>query len=151
MDTMLPIIGLVFGVLIVNAIATRFSAPAPILLVVAGLGVSFVPGVPTFEVSPEVVLAVLLPPLLYAAAFESSAVAIRQLIRPIFQLSVVLVLLTAFTVAFVMTLVIPGLPFAAALALGAIVAPPDAVAAVALARRVHPCVPPCEWSPARVV
>jgi CPA1 family monovalent cation:H+ antiporter len=92
--------------------------------------------VPPLDVTPDVVLAVLLPPLLYAAAFESSAVAIRQLIRPIFQLSVVLVLLTAFTVAQVLTLVIPGLPFAAALALGAIVAPPDAVAAVALARRV---------------
>ncbi len=136
MEPLLPIIGLVFGVLIVNAIATRLSLPPPILLVVAGLGVSFVPGVPAFDVSPDVVLAVLLPPLLYAAAFESSAVAIRQLIRPIFQLSVVLVLLTAFTVALVLTLVIPGLPFAAALALGAIVAPPDAVAAVALARRV---------------
>jgi Na+/H+ antiporter len=136
MEPMLPIIGLVFGVLTVNAIATRLSMPSPILLVVAGLGISFVPGVPAFDVSPEVVLAVLLPPLLYAAAFESSAVAIRQLIRPIFQLSVVLVLLTAFTVALVLTLVIPGLPFAAALALGAIVAPPDAVAAVALARRV---------------
>jgi len=136
MELMLPIVGLVFGVLIVNAIAIRFSVPPPILLVVAGLAVSFVPGMPAFDVSPEVVLAVLLPPLLYAAAFESSAVAIRQLIRPIFQLSVVLVLLTAFTVAFVMTMVIPGLPFAVALALGAIVAPPDAVAAVALARRV---------------
>ena len=87
MDPLVAIIGLVFGVLIVNTIATRLSVPAPILLVLAGFGVSFIPGVPAFEVSPELVLAVLLPPLLYAAAFESSAVAIRQLIRPIFQLA----------------------------------------------------------------
>ena len=136
MDPLLPIIALVLGVLVVNAAAARFGAPAPILLVVAGFAVSFVPGVPGYEISPELVLTVLLPPLLYAAAVESSAVAIRKLLRPIFQLAVVLVLLTAFTVAFVLTALIPAIPFAAALALGAIVAPPDAVAAVALARRI---------------
>lgn len=136
MDPLLPLIAVVLGVLAVNAVAARFGAPAPILLVVTGFAVSFVPGVPGYEISPELVLTVLLPPLLYAAAVESSAVAIRQLLRPIFQLAVVLVLLTAFTVAFVLTALIPAIPFAAALALGAIVAPPDAVAAVALARRI---------------
>lgn len=136
MDPLWPMIGLVVGVLIVNAVSTRFNLPAPILLVVGGLAVSFVPGVPGFEISPDLVLTVLLPPLLFAAAFESSAVAIRQLLRPILQLAVVLVLLTAFSVAFVLTALIPDMPFAAALALGAIVAPPDAVAAVAVARRV---------------
>ncbi len=136
MDPLLPIIGLVLGVLLVNVVAARFTVPVPIPLVVVGLAVSFIPGVPSFEVSPELVLAVLLPPLLYAAAVESSAVAIRKLLRPIFQLAVVLVLLTAFTVAIVLTALVPGVPFAAALALGAIVAPPDAVAAVALARRI---------------
>ena len=117
MNSLLPIIGLVFGVLIVNAVATRLSLPAPVLLVLVGLGASFVPGVPSFDITPELVLTVLLPPLLYAAAFESSAVAIRKLMRPIFQLSVVLVLLTAFTVAVVLTMVVPDLPFAAALSL----------------------------------
>ena len=136
MDPLLPIIGLVLGVLLVNAVATRFSVPPPILLVVVGFVVSFIPGVPGYQVSPELVLAVLLPPLLFAAAFESSAVAIRRLLRPIFQLAVVLVLLTAFTVAIVLTALIPAIPFAAALALGAIVASPDAVTAVAVARRV---------------
>lgn len=136
MDYLVPIIGLVLGVLLVNAAATRFRFPAPILLVVVGFAVSFVPGVPGFELEPDVVLAVLLPPLLFAAAFESSAVAIKKLLRPIFQLAVVLILLTALSVAAVLTAVIPAIPFAAALALGAIVAPPDAVAAVAVARRV---------------
>ncbi len=133
---LLPIIGLVIGVLIVNAAAVRWRLPAPILLVVAGFAVSFIPGVPGYQLSPEFVLSVLLPPLLFGAAFESSAVAIRKLLRPIFQLAVVLVLLTAFSVAWVLTLVVPGMPFPVALALGAIVAPPDAVAAVAVARRV---------------
>ncbi|MET0967434.1 MAG: cation:proton antiporter, partial [Nakamurella sp.] len=136
MDYLIPVIGLVIGVLVVNAIALRIGFPPPILLVLAGFAVSFIPGVPGFELEPELVIAVLLPPLLFAAAFESSAVAIRKLLRPIFQLAVVLVLLTAFSVAFVLTAVIPAIPFAAALALGAIVAPPDAVAAVAVARRV---------------
>src|SRR6195952_672769 len=136
MDLLLPIIGLVLGVLVVNAAAVRWRVPAPILLVVAGLAVSFVPGIPGYELSPEFVLSVLLPPLLFGAAFESSAVAIKKLLRPIFQLAVVLVLLTAFSVAWVLTLVVPGMPFPVALALGAIVAPPDAVAAVAVARRV---------------
>lgn len=136
MEAVLPLIGLIVGVLMVTTIATRFRLPAPILLVVVGFAVSFIPGIPAFQVGPDLVLFVLLPPLLYAAAFESSAVAIRQLIRPILQMSVVLVLLTAFSVAFVLTAVLPDLPFAAALALGAIVAPPDAVAAVAVGRKV---------------
>ena len=136
MEFLLPVIGLIVGVLIVTTAATRLNLPAPIVLVLAGFGVSFIPGVPTFDASPDLVLYVLLPPLLFSAAFESSAVAIRQLIRPILQMSVVLVLLTAFSVALVLQLVLPDLPFAAAVALGAIVAPPDAVAAVAVGRKV---------------
>lgn len=136
MEVVLAVVGLVIGVLVVTGVADRFSLPAPILLLVVGFAVSFVPGVPGYELSPDLVLYLLLPPLLFAAALESSAVAIRQLVRPIVQLSVGLVLLTAFTVAVVVTAVDPSIPFAAALALGAIVAPPDAVAAVAVARRV---------------
>ncbi|SDP49792.1 sodium/proton antiporter, CPA1 family [Nakamurella panacisegetis] len=132
----LPVLGLLAGVLLVTALARRLSIPSPILLVVAGFAVSFLPGIPAYQVSPEVVLSVLLPPLLFGAAFESSAVALRALLRPIVQLAVLLVLLTAFTVAFALTAVLPGIPFGAALALGAILAPPDAVAAVAVARKV---------------
>ena len=136
MQVMWSIVGLVLGVLLVTAAAARVGMPAPILLVIVGVAVSIVPGVPGYQLEPEVVLAVLLPPLLYGAAFESSAVAIRRLLRPIVQLSVLLVLLTAFTVALVLHLVVPQVPFGAALALGAIVAPPDAVAAIAVARKV---------------
>ena len=126
---------LVVGVVIVNGLAGRIGVPAPILLVIVGFAVSFVPGVPDYQVDPEFVLAVLLPPLLYAAASEASVIAIRRLIRPILQLAVGMVIVTALTVAFVLTWILPEMPFAAALALGAIVAPPDAVAAVAVARR----------------
>ena len=136
MEPLLPIIGLVLGVLVVNTVATRWRLSPPIVLVLAGFVVSFVPGIPAFSVDPAFVLSVLLPPLLFGAAFESSAVALHQLLRPIAQLAVVLVLLTAFSVALVLVGVLPHLPFAAALALGAIVAPPDAVAAVAVARKV---------------
>ena len=85
MEFLLPVIGLIVGVLIVTTTATRLNLPAPIVLVLVGFGVSFIPGVPTFAASPDLVLYVLLPPLLFSAAFESSAVAIRQLIRPILQ------------------------------------------------------------------
>ena len=130
-----PLIFLVIGVVAVNGIAGRIGVPAPILLLVAGVGVSFIPGVPEVQVEPEVVLTVLIPPLLFAAATEASVVALRGLLRSITQLAVGRVLVTAFAVAAVAYLLIPGIPFAAALALGASVAPPDAVAAIAVARR----------------
>ncbi|HEY7815112.1 MAG TPA: Na+/H+ antiporter [Nakamurella sp.] len=135
MPALEPLIFLVIGVVAVNGIAGRIGLPAPILLLVAGVGVSFIPGVPAFEVEPEIVLTVLIPPLLFAAASEASVVALRRLLRSITQLAVGMVLVTAFAVAAVTYLLIPGVPFAVALALGAIVAPPDAVAAVAVARR----------------
>jgi CPA1 family monovalent cation:H+ antiporter len=130
-----PVVLLIVGVVVVNGLAGRIRMPAPILLVIVGLAVSFLPGVPDVQVDPEIILTVLIPPLLYAAATESSVVAIRSLLRSIFQLAVGMVLVTAFAVALVVYLLIPGIPFAAGLALGAIVAPPDAVAAVAVARR----------------
>ncbi|WP_420119842.1 Na+/H+ antiporter [Nakamurella sp.] len=130
-----PVVLLVLGVVAVNGLAGRIRVPAPILLVIVGVAVSFVPGMPAVQVDPELVLTVLIPPLLYAAATESSVVAIRTMLRSIFQLAVGMVLVTAFAVATVLYLLVPGIPFAAGLALGAIVAPPDAVAAVAVARR----------------
>jgi len=129
------VVFLVLGVVIVNGIAGRLRVPAPILLVVAGVAVSFIPGAPDYQVDPEIILTVLLPPLLYAAAVESSIIALRKMLQAITQLAVGMVLVTAFAVAVVLHAMIPDIPFAAALALGAIVAPPDAVAAVAIARR----------------
>lgn len=135
MSELESVVFLIVGVVIVNGIAGRIRVPAPILLVVAGVAVSFIPGVPSFQVDPEIILAVLLPPLLYAAAVEASVIAIRRMLQAITQLAFGMVVVTAFAVAVVLHALIPDVPFAAALALGAIVAPPDAVAAVAIARR----------------
>lgn len=136
MHELWPVIGLVVGVLLVTSLAQRVHASPPIVLLVVGLAVSFIPGVPDYAVNPELVLTVIIPPLLYAAAVDSGVIAIKTLIQPIAQLAFGMVLITAFSVALVLPAVVPGLPFAAALALGAIVAPPDAVAAVAVGRRV---------------
>ena len=136
MPELWAIIGLVVGVLIVTGISSVSRVPAPILLLVAGFAVSFIPGVPAFAVPPDVVLALLIPPLLYAAAVESGVVAIKRLLRPIVQLAFGMVLVTAVAVAAVVHLLLPAIPFGAALALGAIVAPPDAVSAIAVGRRV---------------
>ena len=69
-----PVVYLIVGVVIVNGIAGRIGIPAPILLVMGGLGVSFIPGTPDYQVNPELVLTVLLPPLLYAAAVAVATV-----------------------------------------------------------------------------
>ena len=109
--------------------------PAPLALLGVGVAASYVPGLPTIEMSPEVVLFGLLPPLLYAAALNTSLIDLRKLLTPILGLSVGLVLFTALGVALVASWLLP-ISFAVAFALGAIVAPPDAVATTAVARRI---------------
>jgi CPA1 family monovalent cation:H+ antiporter len=130
------IVALVVAVLAVTAVARRLDWSAPLCLIAVGVAVSFVPGVPEYQLDPEVVLVGLLPPLLYSTAIQTSLVDFRRLRGPISVLSVGLVLFTTAGVGLVAWLVIPGLPLAAGFALGAIVAPPDAVAATAVARRV---------------
>ena len=107
------------------------------MLVLVGLAVSQVPGVPAYELNPELVLYFFLPPLLYYAAWsELGAPAPATNLRSITLLSVGLVLATTAAVGFVAWALIPGLPLAAGFALGAIVAPPDAVAATAVGREL---------------
>lgn len=130
------VVGLVVGVLVIESVAGRLAVPAPALLLLGGVGASLIPGVPGYQVEPELVLTVLLPPLLYAAALDSSALAIRVLWRPVVGLAVGLVIATTAAVGLVVHAVVPGVPLAPAFALGAIVAPPDAVAATAIARRL---------------
>lgn len=130
------IVGLVVAVLAVTAVARRMDWSAPLCLIVVGVAASFVPGVPDYQLDPQVVLIGLLPPLLYSTAIQTSLIDFRRLRGPIAVLSVGLVLFTTAGVGLVAWLVIPGLPLAAGFALGAIVAPPDAVAATAVARRV---------------
>jgi monovalent cation/hydrogen antiporter len=119
-----------------SGVARRTGIPAPFVLVLAGLAASFVPGVPEVELDPHLVLVLVLPPLLYAAALSTAYADFGDNLRPIGLLSVGLVLVTTAAVAGVASLVVPDLPLAAAFALGAIVAPPDAVAATAVGRRM---------------
>ncbi|MGA5461924.1 Na+/H+ antiporter [Mycobacterium sp. NPDC050041] len=122
--------------LLLAAVARRLDVSAPLALVVAGLGVGLIPGLPDIQLDPELVLFVILPPLLWSAGLESSSVALRRNVRPIGLLAVGLPLATTFAVGFVAFHTVPELTVAAALTLGAIVAPPDAVSATAVGRRL---------------
>src|SRR5215213_6506854 len=116
-------------------LARVLKVPYPILLVLGGLGIGFVPGLPVVQIAPDVIFIVFLPPLLNAAAFFSSPLDLRAHLRPIVLLAIGLVLLTTLAVAAVAHFV-AGLPWAAAFVLGAILAPTDPVAAEAVFRRL---------------
>ncbi|WP_159669439.1 Na+/H+ antiporter [Streptomyces mexicanus] len=135
MDVM-PLLLLVAGSAAVAGAARRTPVPAPLLLVAVGLAVAYLPGVPDYTLDPHVVLPLLLPPLLYTSAVDSSYLDLRAQLRPVALLSVGYVLFATFAVGWAAYLIVPGLPLTAALVLGAVVAPPDAVAATAVARRV---------------
>jgi monovalent cation/hydrogen antiporter len=135
MDVM-PLLLLVAGSAAVAAAARRTPVPAPLLLVSVGLLVSYVPGVPHYTLDPHVVLPLVLPPLLHTSASDSSYLDLRAQLRPVALLSVGYVLFATVVVGYAAYLVVPDLPLTAALVLGAVVAPPDAVGATAVARRV---------------
>ncbi len=128
------VVAIVLVVILVSRV-TPAGIPTPIALLVVGAVLSFVPGVPEVRLSSELVLYGLLPPLLYAAALSTSLLDVSAHRGAILSLSVGLVLFTAAGVAVVAWLLLP-ISFALALALGAIVAPPDAVAATSVARRI---------------
>nr|WP_232328049.1 Na+/H+ antiporter [Kibdelosporangium sp. MJ126-NF4]CEL15774.1 Na+/H+ antiporter [Kibdelosporangium sp. MJ126-NF4] len=127
---------LLVGSLAITTLARRLNWSAPLLLVAVGLAVAFIPGMPKFEIEPDLILLLVLPPLLYSAALDSSYLNIRANLRPIGLLSVGLVLATMTAVGFVAHMLIPGMSLAAAFVLGAVVAPPDAVAAVTIGRKL---------------
>jgi len=111
--------------------------PAPIVLVLGGLAIAFVPGLPDVELEPDTIFLLFLPPLVYAAAWRSSPLELRTVMRPLALLSVVLVFLTAAVVAVVAHALVPELNWAEAAILGAILAPTDAVAPISIFRRLH--------------
>ena len=117
-------------------LARRLNLPYAIILVVGGMVLAFVPGLPSVTLDPQIALAFFLPPLLQASAWRTDWRAFRSNLRPILFLAIGAVLFSAICVAVVAKLLIPGLPWAAAVALGAIVAPPDAVAASAILGRL---------------
>jgi len=118
----------------VHLLANRWGLPAAALLTVAGIAYSFLPG-PNIQLDPELVLTFVIPPLLYSAALHSSVLALRKNLRIVLSLSVGLVLATALLIGTGVHLVVPGIGLAAAIALGAAVAPPDPVAALSIGRR----------------
>lgn len=122
-------------VVLARGIGERLGVPFTILLTLAGLLSAALPG-PKLALDPETVLVLVLPPLLYSAARRSSLLGIRANLRPIVSLSVLLVLLTAFAVGALVALVVPGMPLAVGMVLGAAVAPPDPVAALSVGRQV---------------
>lgn len=136
MEIALALVVLAATVLLVTAIAERIDLPAPLVLIVVGVIASYVPAVPEIELEPEIVLLGLLPPLLYSAALSTSLVDFNANRRSILLLSVGLVIFTTTGVAVLVHALLPGLSWPAAFAIGAVVAPPDAVAATAIGRRI---------------
>jgi Na+/H+ antiporter len=127
------VVGLFVVVAVLSALAHRFQIPAAIVLVLGGLLVSFIPGLPTIDLNPDLILFLFLPPLIYAAAWQTSWREFRATLRPIFLLAIGLVLVTTTTIAVVAHYMVE-LPWSVAFVLGAIVSPTDAVAASATAR-----------------
>jgi Na+/H+ antiporter len=117
-------------------LARKFAIPYPVLLVIGGLIVSFIPRLPEVRLNPNTVFYFFLPALLYPAALATSWRDFRQNLRPILLLAIGLVLITMIVVAWIVHGIFPALPWAAAFALGAIVSPPDAVAATAVTERL---------------
>jgi CPA1 family monovalent cation:H+ antiporter len=116
--------------------AQRLRVPYPILLVIGGLGLAFVPGLPAVKMDPGLVLLLFLPPLLFSAAWFTSWRDFAANMRPIALLAIGLVVVTTTAVAWAAHAVIPGLSWPVAFVLGAIVSPPDAVAATAVTQRL---------------
>jgi len=127
---------LLFAAALLVRLAEFGKIPAPIVLVLGGLGIALVPGLPEIELDPDVVFLVFLPPLVYAAGWRTSPLELRALTRPLALLSVGLVFLTAAVVALVAHALVPELGWAEAALLGAILAPTDAVSATSIFRRL---------------
>ncbi len=138
-DTVPDVLLVAFAVAALTAltslIARRLRIPQPFLLVIVGACVAFVPGVPVHEMDPDLVLLLLLPPLLYAAGVSMSWRGFRDNLRPILMLAIGCVLFTASAVAAACHYLL-GIPWAVGLVLGAVVSPPDAVAPMAIAKRL---------------
>ena len=130
----LLVLGAVAVIVAVRWVAGRTGLPAAALLTLLGIGYAALPG-PGITLDPELILTVVLPPLLYSAALDSSLTAIRQNLRSVISLSVLLVLATALVIGVGFHFFVAGATLAAGIALGAAVAPPDPVAALAVGRK----------------
>jgi CPA1 family monovalent cation:H+ antiporter len=133
--TVLFVLAAVAVVVVLHWVAEKTRLPHAALLTLAGIAYAFLPG-PNVLLDPHLVLTLVIPPLLYSAALDSSLVAIRQNLRTVVSLSVTLVLVTALVVGVGFELFVAGATLAAGVALGAAIAPPDPVAALAVGRTV---------------
>ena len=132
------IIALLLSGTILAAIARRFATPYPALLALAGAGLALIPGVPTLVLDPELALALFVAPVLLDTAFDASQRDLRTNWRSVASLALGAVVLTVAAVAVLARMLVPDMPWAVAIALGAIVAPPDAAAATAVLRQLRP-------------
>ncbi|MDH2414468.1 Na+/H+ antiporter [Nocardioides sp. CER19] len=129
------VLAAVAAIVVTHRVAERTGLPAPAVLTVVGICYALLPG-PNAELDPHVVLTLVIPPLLYSAALNSSLRGIRDNLRTVISLSVLLVLATALLVGAGFALFVTGATLAAGVALGAAIAPPDPVAALAVGRKV---------------
>jgi len=130
------VLALLAAIVALGLLAQRLALPAPALLVLGGLAIALVPGLPPVAFEPHLIFTVFIPPLLYRASVLASWRDLTANFRPIAQLSVGLVVFTTIVVGLAAHAVIPGLPLGAAFALGALVSPPDAAAATAFLRQL---------------
>ncbi|MGH6910617.1 MAG: cation:proton antiporter, partial [Phenylobacterium sp.] len=129
---------LLLGATMLSIIARRLGIPYPTLLAVGGSLLAFVPGAPRLDLPPELILALFVAPVLLDAAYDASPRDLRRNWLAVSSLALVAVVLTTAAVAVTARYLLPEMPWAAAIALGALVAPPDAVAALAVLRQVAP-------------
>jgi CPA1 family monovalent cation:H+ antiporter len=132
------VIALLLGGAILAAFARRIATPYPALVAIAGAALALLPRMPVIVLDPELALALFVAPVLLDTAFDASQRDLRRNWRPVISLALGAVVLTVIVVAVVAHALVPGLPWAAAIALGAIVAPPDAAAATAVLRQLRP-------------
>src|SRR3989475_8748077 len=137
MDILEVVLGLLAAVATLTLLSRKLPIPSPIILVVGGLLLALIPGLPRVRLNPELVFLLLLPPLLYPAALFTSWRDFRANLRPISLLAVGLVLFTTASVGFLAHYFIQDLPLRAGFVLGAIISPPDAIAATAIAERLR--------------
>ena len=130
------LIGLLLGAVLLSALARRIKVPYPTFLAIGGMLLAFVPSSPSWTLEPDLALALFVAPVLMDAAFDTSLRDLRNNWLPVSTLVLVAVGLTTAAVAVLVHWLLPDMPWAAAIALGAIVAPPDAAAATAILRQV---------------
>lgn len=133
---LLLILGLLFVVFLLVMLAQKIRVAYPVFLVLTGLGISFIPGIPRFSIDPDIIFLVFLPPLLYEAAWYTSWNDFWKWKRPIALLAFGLVFFTSTIVAYASVALIPGFTLALGFLLGGIVSPPDAVAAATVLKGI---------------